>query len=474
MHAIARSSIVCALLLLACVSVAADRLSGHDEPHLYVLHLTDEGFRLEPLRLRNGESRSFVSDSDSDVVDVIYPVSEGQSGNLVQRSSNRYTLTVRRDGNTYLSSTRSSTGRARGLPPVAIADLGEYRIRVNATAADGRKAVFIIDDGTQTRRETGGRVIDMFQGMIPMSAGDVSITTEIEKPKPLPAVHGEAGLVYDAGLLYTKVSLAGGAPSEFVVDFAAGGTVVGRSALPRGAEIQPVIAVEYSEKGSREIRGQMQGAGGEVQGFLGRTVLPELAVGNMIFRDVEVSVLASMPELGGHTPSGILGMDLLTRADVACVSYADQGKPGHLRLGKASHVSGVKAAVVPFRKAGNHLFVEGKVEDAPVTFVFDTGARRAHLHPAVASAAGLTLRADDHSEGTRGLDGKKMDTRLTTSDRFHLGSSHFRNVPFVVADLPVFRAIGLGEDAGLLGNTFLERFTEIEVDFRNEILRFVD
>jgi hypothetical protein len=44
----------------------------------------------------------------------------------------------------------------------------------------------------------------------------------------------------------------------------------------------------------------------------------------------------------------------------------------------------------------------------------------------------------------------------------------------VVADLPVFDAIGLGEDAGLLGNTFLDRFAEIEVDFRNQILRFAD
>jgi len=474
MRLIGRNSIVGALLFLVLSTAAAGGMPATPEPHLYVLHLTEEGFQLKPLLLDDGETETFMIDAESDVVDVIFPVSEGQSGNIVQRSSNRYTVTVGRDGDTYVTSTRASTGRGRDLPSIEIADLGEYRIRVNATAADGRKAAFVIDRGTEARRDTGGRVIDMFHGMVPMSPGDVSITTEIEKPQELPAVHGEAELIYDAGLLFTRIGVAGSAPREFIVDFAAGGTVLDKASLPPDTEIRPLVAIEYSADGPKQTRGQMQGAGGEVHGFLGRAIVPELTVGNMIFRDVEVSVLSSMPEFGGHTPSGILGMDLLTRAEVVCVSYAGKERPGHLRLADASHVSSAKSVEIPFNRSGNHLFVEGRVEQTPVTFVFDTGARRAHIHSAVSAAAGLTLRPDDNPNGTRGLDGKKLDTRLATSKNLDLEGSAFRDVPFVVADLPVFQTIGLGDEAGLLGNTFLDRYSEIEVDFRRGVLRLVD
>jgi len=95
MHVLARFAMVLALLCLAAPLVGTDRMSDDPEPQLYVLHLTEEGFQLSPLRLRDGESQTFVIDADSDVVDVIFPVSEGQSGNMVQRSSNRYTVTVR-------------------------------------------------------------------------------------------------------------------------------------------------------------------------------------------------------------------------------------------------------------------------------------------------------------------------------------------------------------------------------------------
>ena len=39
--------------------------------------------------------------------------------------------------------------------------------------------------------------------------------------------------------------------------------------------------------------------------------------------------------------------------------------------------------------------------------------------------------------------------------------------------MPVFRTIGLGSNAGLLGNTLLDRFTEVEVDFQHEMIRLV-
>jgi hypothetical protein len=260
---------------------------------------------------------------------------------------------------------------------------------------------------------------------------------------------------------------------EFIVDFAAGATVVAKSALPGSVGIQAVEGVEYTEDGPRRIESTMKGAGGDVSGFLGTAILPELTVGTLLFRDVKVSVLSSLPEFGGHDPAGILGMNLLSSAKLACLTYPDPGNTGHLRLANESHLDSPESIGIPFTRVGNHLFVTGAVDDAPATFIFDTGARRGHLHPEVARAAGIALRPDDDPGGTRGLDGKKMETHLAAAAKLRLGEATFSQVPFVVADMPVFRTIGLGASAGLLGNTFLDRFDEVEIDFEQEVIRLV-
>jgi predicted aspartyl protease len=461
--------------LLLSGAVSAMPASG-DEPHLHRLYLDSAGFRLEPLRLKEGESRTFIIDRDSELVDVIYTVGPGTSGSVIQRSKGATTVTIRRDQDTYHLTSESAAGRSNTPPPLAIADLGTYRVRLDITAADGRKRAFVIKNGLHVRNEIDGPVMDMFQGMIPLGPGDVSITTRTERIEATtvrPAVSGEAALLYDKGLLFTDVATGAGDPLEFIVDFAAGATVVARSAIPAGIEIQAVEGVEYSARGSRKIHSTMKGAGGDVSGYLGVATLPTLTVGALVFRDVRVSVLSSLPEFGGHQPGGILGMNLLARAEFACVTYPPAGEVGHLRLATESHLMSSETIDVPFTRVGNHLFVQGAVNGTSVDFIFDTGARRAHLHPDVATAAGLVLRPDDDPDGTRGLDGMPMETHLAVADRLRLGEGSLVDVPFVVVDMPVFRTIGLGSNAGLLGNTLLDRFTEVEVDFQHEMIRLV-
>jgi hypothetical protein len=43
-------------------------------------------------------------------------------------------------------------------------------------------------------------------------------------------------------------------------------------------------------------------------------------------------------------------------------------------------------------------------------------------------------------------------------------------IRFHVADLPVLRRLGVQEPTGILGNSFLEQFREVEIDFvRREV-----
>jgi hypothetical protein len=465
------AGLVATLLLAGLVPANTE---SRDEPHLHLLYLDSAGFRLEPLQLQDGESKSFVIDRDSELVDVIYTVGTGTAGNVIQRSTNSYTLTIRRDGDAYHMNSGTGDGRSKTLPPLSIADLGTYRVRLDITAADGRKKAFVIEAGLHVQNDVSGPVMDMFQGMVPLAPGDLSITSRtdrISQASPRPVVVGEATLVYDKGLLFTRATAGSVDPQEFIVDFAAGSTVVTKAFLPTGVEVQAVEGVEYSEEGPRKIESTMQGAGGEVAGFLGTAILPELTVGTLVFRNVKVSVLASLPEFGGHVPAGILGVNLLSDAAFACVTYPAPGKTGHLRLAEESHLNSGDAISFPFSRVGNHFFVEGAVDEAPVTFIFDTGARRTHIHPDVAEVAGIGLIPDDNPDGTRGLDGNKMETHLTVAEQMTLGENTFEQVRFVVADMPVFRTIGLGGSAGLLGNTFLDRFLEVEIDYENEVIR---
>jgi hypothetical protein len=462
--------------MLLFLGIAVLTAVAAEEPHLHLLYLDSSGFRLEPFRLGDGESRSFVIDRDSALVDVIYTVGPGTSGNVIQRSANAYTVTVRRDGDVYRCSTKKNDGPPRNLPSLPLADLGTYRMRLDVTAADGREKAFVVEGGLRVQDNVPGPVMDMFRGLVPLSPGDVSVMTRTEvvrRAAAPPAVAGEADLVYDSGLLFTQASIGPGDPLELIVDFAAGATVLARSSLPDGVEVRAVEGVEYSELGARTIEATMKGAGGDVSGFLGTATLSELTVGTMVFRDVKVSVLSSLPEIGGHRPEGILGTNLLSRASVACVTYPARGENGHLRLGPRSHLGSAETIGLPFARIGNHLFVEGTIDGAPITFILDTGARRAHVHPEAADAARLALRPDDVAAGTRGLDGNNVETRLATVERLRLGDAAFDHVPFVVADLPVFRTIGLGGRAGLLGNSFLDRFAEVEIDFERETIRLL-
>jgi hypothetical protein len=66
-----------------------------------------------------------------------------------------------------------------------------------------------------------------------------------------------------------------------------------------------------------------------------------------------------------------------------------------------------------------------------------------------------------------------MKTHLANAEELRLGHATFAPVSFVVAEMPVFQTIGLGSSAGLLGNTFLDRFAEVEIDFARELIRLV-
>jgi predicted aspartyl protease len=269
-----------------------------------------------------------------------------------------------------------------------------------------------------------------------------------------------------------KGKLENGSSGYFIVDFGAGGTVVVRDFLPENTKIQELTGIEYSEKGERTVRGTMGGAGGEVENFLGDALLGELYVGEITFPDVKARVVKAFPKFGEKHVVGILGINLLQRADIVTFDYAKEGylslKPESEK--EESHSSGKRVVELPFSIATKHIFIEGRMNNTPVSFIFDTGARGSIIGLASAQEAGLKL--DNESKRQfRGLDGNPIDAKTATVEKLHLGNWEFSNIEFYVADLSVLQKMGLQKNGGLLGNDFLQKYNKVEVDFPGKMIR---
>jgi predicted aspartyl protease len=125
---------------------------------------------------------------------------------------------------------------------------------------------------------------------------------------------------------------------------------------------------------------------------------------------------------------------------------------------------------VPLEEAHGLLFARGALNDAPVRWLLDTGARATVVPPGLAEAAGLVL-ADGAADTLRGMDGHPIAAPRARPATLRVGEAGFPEQTVAVADLPVLGAMGLAAEAALLGQPFWRGFETVEVDFRAGVLR---
>ncbi len=459
--------IACALLCAAGAVLAAPQpLAGRLQEadcRLFVLVEGDGAVELQAIALAEGETQVLAGE---DVITIVAPVSAGTSGDLVQRSQTKRMPIVRCQGGELRIAFQAPDGSRREYPGVKMADLLQYDIRVNVSGSSVKRAFMV--RGYETVEVDDGPVLDMFAGRIPLGERDYSVTTETKVREVLAAVAGSAPLEYDT-LLFAKGIFPDGSAAFVIVDLGAGGTVVAKKFLPADVEIAEVVAVEYSEEGARQRAGQMQGAGGEVGGFLGNARLPDLRVGGIRFEEPVVRVLEELPRFFDREVGAILGLDLIRRGGVVALGY---GAGGEAYLELSSERSRSEGFMeLPFSLAANHIFIDGAINAEPVTFMLDTGARGSIVSASLAERVGLSPVAGRPMQ-LRGLDGTPMQVRLATADTVRLAQYAFSPVRFHVADLAALTSMGLSESAGgVIGNDFLQQFERIEVDFERRTVR---
>ncbi len=453
--------IILALLLIAAIPSAV--FSAH------IFYLTESFGRVEIEKVEIDDGDVITLDGE-DVITVLIPLGVGQSGDLVKSEMRSGEITIRSSGGELHISKKQVDGREISFPVVKIEDLSAYDMRVNIAGGDGTKKAFRISryDDVET---DDGPVIDMFAGRIPLEDGDYSITLEISAAETAVHVSGETTIYYEGGFILAEGSLSDGRSGWFIVDFGASGTVITKEFLPAYIDIEEVRAMEYSDKGSREVKSAMAGAGGEVTGFLGNARLGTLYVGDVKFPDVTVSVIESMPDFGSREIVGILGFDLMKRCDRIAFEYP-RGGSGVMMMGERHTMAETDApsAEVPFYLVAKHIFLDGEVNEVPVSFLFDTGARSSIISESKADQARLSEASGGSKGELRGLDGNPVETRAVVADRLRLGEWLHSDVMFLAADLSVFESIGLRQGGGIIGNDFLDDYSLVELDFRREVI----
>lgn len=456
--AVVRGAVPALLCLVACAAPAL-------AVNLHLLVETSDGVALETVAL---PSTGELVVTRPELVTIVLPFGLGQSGDLVPKGRRPVRLVARaQDGQLRVDIT-GADGLSRGLPPVAIADLEGLDLRVNVTGAGGRQRAFLVQ-GNGVAAAAAGPVLDMFGGKIPLAPGDWSLTTETTARAKAAGLRGVADCRWADGLVFTQVTGPGGRTGRFVVDTAAGATVVARGFLPAGTTIEPIEGVEHSAAGARVVPGAMGGAGGDVASLLGATDISLLALGTVRAEGVRVNVVRELPELGGAAVDGILGLDVLSRCGLLRLERG-AGDAGTLAFDPApAPVPG--ALTCDWTLVAKHIVIAARLDGVDASLVLDTGARGSLLPTALAASARLGPAEGATARTFRGLDGRPLPARPVQVRQLELGGAPAGPAVFFAGDLPALAALGLDAGAGLLGGDVLAAWRRLELDFGARELR---
>jgi len=431
---------------------------------LLMLKRSALGVQLERALIAPGSTRVFPVKLDGENIAPVLPWGAGQSGDLSDLAETRF-LIVRCVGDTLHVAVRTPDGRSRDLPPVAADRVANTELRVSVQGPDGLRAVFRAR-ASGIEPDTIGPLLDAFGGQLSPTASSYLITTEVIPIARAARSTGSAPLTFQNGHFFSNARLGDGSSGRLVLDLAAERTVVGRATVPAGLAIRPLTGTEHSTAGARSVTGELGGAGGPVGGYLGRAILPQLIWGGITVTALEVDVVDSLPAVGGQPVIGILGLDILRRAPGVTLTF---GATPTISLGTPTTAAG--GAIVAFSFVSGHLFVRGRIGGLAVPLILDSGAPTSYL--TWAAAADPAVQVDSTPGPTVvGLDNRPLATRSGIVSGLWLGNLTIASVRVNVADLPVFRQMGVSEPAvGLLGTDFLRRFERVEVDWARQTLR---
>lgn len=440
------------------------------EPGVFVLQHASGGVRLERVEVPAGQTVVLQAGPGSGVIGAIFPPGPGRSGSLEQVREGRM-IVLQNLGDRVRCEVRIHGQPASSFPTRAWTDLQSYDSRVNLVGGDGTRVAFLL---TEYRNVTvdPGPVQNLFAGQpIPLGPNDWVVTTETYSAVASEPLGGHAEIDVD-GHAFVRAVSSDGRSGWFVLDTGAAETVVARSFLADTARIAGAAMLEYAPPSGGNASGSAaatprvleyspQGATGAVKGVMGHARFPELRIGDLRFRDAEVAVLPSLPDVFGRAVAGILGLDLLRRGGRVAFEYPSSGTGrGHLRLGAALD-SGSADVRVPFSMISSHIVIPARLNGTDVSLILDSGCPGALVDSTGAARCRLTIRPE---RALQGLDGNLTRSGSALAS-IQVGGARLESVRCRVSALPVFATLRDDRPMGLFGNELIARFERVLLDF---------
>jgi|GEM_PF-2807510 len=417
-----------------------------------VLSRDGEKLIVETLTIADGQTQ-VITYGQGGALGVVIPEGPGISGDIKQAGQVQ-ALVVRNDGANLQQTVMMGDGSRRELPAVAIDSLDDYDVRVSVTTADGPLGAFVIPAGGEARVDGVLGATDMFRGAVPLGAGDVSMTTEVYAV-PTQRVAGTFDLVVRDGRLRV-VGEIGGETVDLIIDTGGGSSLVlVRDAVPEGVEVREATITRSSGGAVETLPMVVGGARGSVD-VGGAATLDSLKVGDVTFDDVSAMVVdgAAAEVISEKLDAdGILGMSLLQRGGVVDFDLAG----GTVTLGAEAFEGGAE-----FSHAMSHMVLGADAGEAHIPMVLDTGAPMVFFTASAAEMAGVEIGTDEAVEAS-GLEGEKASFETGVVPELSVAGVRVEDVPVRVGDLPGITRYG--DDVGLVGVTFLERFGRVRIDF---------
>jgi len=278
------------------------------------------------------------------------------------------------------------------------------------------------------------------------------------------SVYGEMNLEYADGYLLAKTTMPDGGAAWFAIDLAAPGTVVTTSFTGN----QNIQKLQGSNDPLNPGTAQNAlGGFGFTPEIVGKTTLQFLTVGGISFPDANVMVMNQTPTVAGRALAGVLGVDMLRRAEVAVFRYGS--KPALVLQSKGNTT--IKGAVeLPMKVANNTVFIEGTLNGQKVDFLLDTGSPASYLPVKTLRLTGAAAVPNSSREITT-LEGTAAKVRSAQVESITIGGETFTGLPFLIGELPVFGRLPESVTPVLLGNTCLETMQFVELNFQNNTVR---
>lgn len=283
----------------------------------------------------------------------------------------------------------------------------------------------------------------------------VSAAPPPDRPRPAALADADTDTVW-VPLTITKEGLASlavdvaGKPGRMVLDTGASSTVLFEDALER-LDVHPIGAVP------------VQGAAAHGEALVYRLRALTLAGRSKPLSPVRLARPAPLEGI-----DGILGADWL---DGTVLAFDAPG--GRIGIGERTAEAAQGDVAVPFRQRGRIILFAGKLNGQDVTLVLDSGATTSVANAKAAALAAAAPGGDAPSSSIAGAAGsQRAGGSIRTLGALSVGDRVFAEKPFFVADLPVFKSLGLADTPAIILGFDRLKAQRFVVDYRNKTLTF--